>query len=47
MTIYKVNYILNAKLNVIYFLNEEMAKQWVDTFDGALEEIFVSTNKKD
>jgi len=47
MTVYKVTYIVNAKLDVIYFLYEEMAKQWVATFSGSLEEVFISLNKGD
>lgn len=44
---YKVTYIFNGNLNVIYFSCEDMARQWVDNFSGSLEEIFISTSKGD
>jgi len=42
---YRVTYIFNSKLNVIYFTSEDTAREWVDSFSGSLEEIFIDTSK--
>jgi len=47
MNAYKVTYIFYGRLDVIYFTCEDMARQWVDSFSGSLEEIFINTSKGD
>jgi len=47
MICFKVTYILNGKLNDVYFVSKELANDWVKSFNGSLEEILVNTSKGD
>lgn len=44
---YKVTYIFNGKLDIVYFASKQLANDWVKSFNGSLEEIFINTSKGD
>ena len=43
MTGFKVTYVFNGALDIVYFTNRDVATQWANNFNGSLEEIWIST----